>query len=104
MTIASLDDRTSLGKTGDLAEAGQRVELAENCDDGTTFTRLSHDSGGNAGHASGDLPAIIGRDEYERDICARSGSAVDVVRGWLAHIGCGDLHGYTAHSVLRALH
>ncbi|ARQ13147.1 hypothetical protein NXC12_PD00035 (plasmid) [Rhizobium etli] len=87
---------------------------------------------------SSALPAIIGRDDYERDICARSKSAVDVryepdasigdwtpkvaechanvdywvnhragyaaVRGWLAHIGCGDLHGYTAHSVLRDPH
>ncbi|MFS2175346.1 hypothetical protein ACCC98_05240 [Rhizobium pisi] len=75
------------------------------------------------------------RDDYERDICGRSGSTVDVryepdasigewrqkvaechanvdywvqhsvgyaaVRGWLACTGCGDLHGYTAHSVLR---
>ncbi|NEI96394.1 hypothetical protein [Rhizobium ruizarguesonis] len=87
---------------------------------------------------SSGLPAIMERGEYERDICARSGSAVDVryepdasigawttkvaechanvdywvahhegyaaVRGWLAHIGCGDLHGYTAHSVLRDPH
>ncbi len=81
----------------------------------------------------------MGRDEYERNICARNGSAVDVryepnasigewrpkvaechanvdywvnhragyaaVRGWLASMSCGaDLHGYTAHSVLRDPH
>ncbi|MGO7960582.1 hypothetical protein [Rhizobium leguminosarum] len=67
------------------------------------------------------------RDDYDRDICARSGSAIEVrferdacigdwrpkvadchanadywaahhegyapVRGWLAYMGCGDVHG-----------
>ena len=83
-------------------------------------------------------PGVVGRDEYERDVCARRGSATDVryepdasfgdwkpkvaechanvdywvahregyapVRGWLAYMSGGDVHGYTAHSVLRDPH
>ena len=50
MSVAAGSDRPLLGDAGFLAQAGQRIVLAQNGDHRTILARLAHDSGGDAGN------------------------------------------------------
>ena len=48
-----------LRNAGLLAEAGQRIVLAQESDHRAAFTRFADDGGGNAGNALGDAEALV---------------------------------------------
>jgi hypothetical protein len=58
MAVAVPLDRARLGDAGLLAQAGQRVVLAEQGDDRTALAGLAHDRGRDVGEVAGDAEAL----------------------------------------------